>query len=70
MHVFEFVVFVVVIGALASMFKSWLKHKENHSNSGTEQSSARIDALEARIEVLERIVTDKAEKLKDDINNL
>lgn len=70
MQIFEFLVAVVVIGTLASMFRSWLKHKENHSNAEPEQSSTRIDALEARIEVLERIVTDKAEKLKDDINNL
>lgn len=70
MQVFEFLVAVVVIGTLASMFRSWLKHKENHINTDTEQSSKRMDALEARVQVLERIVTDKAEKLKDDINNL
>lgn len=70
MQVFEFVIIIVALGILAGMFKSWLKHKEKHAKPDTSQSDARIDKLEARVQVLERIITDKAEKLKDDIDSL
>ena len=70
MHIFEFVVIVVALSVFGSMFNSWLKQKEKYSNADTSEREARVNALEKRVQVLERIVTDKAEKLKDDINNL
>ena len=74
MHVFEFVIIVVALATFGGMFTKWLshreKHREKHRSDDTLESDRRIDALEKRVQVLERIVTDKAEKLKDDINNL
>lgn len=70
MHVFEFVIIVVALATLGGMFRGWLSHKEKHAKPIAPESDPRIDALEKRVQVLERIVTDKAEKLKDDINNL
>lgn len=70
MQVFEFVIVIVALATLGSMFKGWLNHKEKHAKPIDPESDPRIDALEKRVQVLERIVTDKAEKLKDDINNL
>lgn len=70
MQVFEFVIVIVALATLGSMFRGWLKHREKHAKPIAPESDPRIDALEKRVQVLERIVTDKAEKLKDDINNL
>ncbi len=70
MQVFEFVIIIVALGIMAGMFKNWLQHKEKDMQADASKSDDRIDKLEARVQVLERIVTDKAEKLKDDINNL
>lgn len=43
---------------------------QNRANSLDEESQVRIDALEERVRVLERIVTDKSERLKEEIEAL
>jgi len=70
MHVFEFVLLILIIGTFGSALNRWLKNKNTEKVFDTSKSDERIDALEKRVQVLERIATDKSEQLKEEINNL
>lgn len=70
MHVFEFILIIVALGTFGTMFQSWLKHQREKPELDSDESDDRIDALEKRVAVLERIATDKGQSLKDEIDNL
>ncbi len=86
MNVFEMVVLIVVVSAGASVLKSYFKRKnaadsENFMDNLGETVDARVSntltpcmqkitALEERIQILERIVTDKNHNLAAKIDNL
>ncbi len=104
MHVFEFVIFIVVIGVIGGILRdrqrikagyppsfSRKRHKHNDgmdmgmgmgcplcaglfdNGEGAEEMEAKIEklaALEERVQVLEKIVTDKGRSLADEIDGL
>lgn len=67
----------VVLGIGSDMFKRWLKHKEALGNQlaaetaeKAAQYAARTERLEQRVQVLERILTDRGTVLADEIEKL
>lgn len=78
-HFFTFIVVIVAISVISSMitklFKSWMAHRERmlalKAQQGNQDSlQARIDKLESRMRVLERLATDKGRHLADEIDQL
>ncbi|MEN3749734.1 hypothetical protein TPR58_21350 [Sphingomonas sp. HF-S3] len=73
---FMIVVGVPIIGAMSvGAFKHWLEHKEKMSQliaaqtaEKAAQYAAQTERLEQRVQVLERIVTDKGLELSDETN--
>ena len=64
---------VAIVGGISlSAFLAWIKHREKMaSHAGTDGKwQIEINAVKARIEVLERLVTDRKEQLKRDIDGL
>jgi len=74
------VVLIVLIsvgfGVMYDMYKKHLEFKERtltHNTKSSEQNIAlnkKVETLEERIQVLEKIVTDEGYQVKKDINNL
>lgn len=62
-------VFIVICGEL---IKTWMKQKKELPDKDEEliQTLAKIDQLEERIKVLERIVTENRFDLKNEIDSL
>ncbi|MFZ5610349.1 MAG: hypothetical protein ACOY99_12160 [Pseudomonadota bacterium] len=67
----------VVFGTLADVYKRHIRHKERalelQASLATENSEtwrARVERLEQRVRVLERIVTDKGHHLAEEIEKL
>ena len=61
------VVIIVFLSIMASMFSSWLKHRRKDV---TPADDARIERLEERVRVLERIVTDSGYDLRRQFRDL
>ena len=72
MHFFEFVIAIIAIVMGASVARSYLQHKSTKPeiDAEMEETLAKIDVLEERIRVLERIVTENRFDLKKEIDNL
>jgi hypothetical protein len=73
--VFTFVLLLVAIGACVKICQSYLDHKREKGTSDEEIEStlAKIEILEERVRVLERIITENPETrydLKKKIDNL
>ncbi|HEY4545059.1 MAG TPA: hypothetical protein VIG90_01355 [Pedomonas sp.] len=67
----------VVFGVVGDLAKRWMKLKEKqldlaieHSGQQAAQSAARIERLEQRVQVLERIATDRSGMLAEQIEQL
>jgi hypothetical protein len=67
----------VVLGVGSSIFKRWLAHKEAMAAAMTEQMAeraahyaAKVERLEQRMAVMERILTDRSTVLADEIEQL
>lgn len=67
----------VIVGVGGEMFKRWLKHKEKMAEALSAQTAekaaqyaAHTERLEQRVQVLERIVTDKGIDVADQIERL
>jgi len=63
--------------AAADMFKRWLRFKEATTQALTEQTAeraaqyaAKVERLEQRMAVMERILTDRSTVLSDEIERL
>lgn len=70
---FTMVFFIVVVVILADLVKSWIKRdgkKDGAEREVVEESMSRLDLLEERIQVLERIVTENRYDLKKQIDSL
>jgi len=67
-----FIVAVVAIGCATGLISDYLKtrRKELERGDSVSEYESRIDTLEERIRVLERIVTEKNHDLKKEINEL
>ncbi|HEX7061482.1 MAG TPA: hypothetical protein VF200_05895 [Woeseiaceae bacterium] len=72
MNVFTFVFLIVTVSLCAGVIKTWLEQRKGRDQTAEEieQTLARIDGLEERIEVLERIITDKRVDLRQRIDEL
>ncbi|MFQ5534608.1 MAG: hypothetical protein ACE5EM_07300 [Sphingomonadales bacterium] len=78
MNPFEMVVAIVLITVIGGVIRSKLKHQSGNPDkfegyldeAGVTGQLQKIDQLEERIKVLERIVTDKNRSLADEIDNL
>ena len=67
-----FVITVVAIGCATGLISDWLKtrRKELEHGQSAGEYEAQIEALEERIRVLERIVTEKKYDLRREISEL
>jgi hypothetical protein len=77
MNPFEMVVVIVVVVTFSGLVKQWLnaRHRfadleEQLSRIGVADQLKRIDQLEERVRTLERIVTDRTERLRKEIDSL
>ena len=71
-NVFTFVLLLVAIVSFAKIIQSYIERKREKDTSGEdiEETLARIDVLEERIRVLERIITERRYDLKREIDSL
>ncbi len=69
---FVFVISIVAIVMCANIVQTWLKHKTRtpEKNQELEDTLGKIDLLEERIQVLERIITEKRFDLQKEIDSL
>ena len=72
MNTMFYVVCIVAIVLAANTVQQYLKLRHRKEDKGTlaEETQAQLDALEDRIKVLERIVTENKIDLRDEINKL
>ncbi|NOX68736.1 MAG: hypothetical protein GXP15_06090 [Gammaproteobacteria bacterium] len=71
-NVFVFVLLIILIGTLGGVAKTYLKQGKRRSEQDEDaaEMQATIERLEERIEVLERIVTEKHIDLRQEIASL
>jgi hypothetical protein len=67
-----FVLMLVAIVSFANVMTTWIKQKKKEPEVDEELSDtlAKIDVLEERIQVLERIITENRFDLKKEIDSL
>lgn len=73
MSVFTFLFLAVLVGGCVHLVDSWIKHRGSRPDEVDEELAAtleKIDLLEERIRVLERIVTESRVDLKQQIDRL
>lgn len=72
MNVFTFVFLVVTVTLCARLIQVYLeqRHRKSEPPDDIEETLARIDTLEERVQVLERIVTESRFDLKQKIDSL
>ena len=74
MNTFAFVVTIVAIACATSVIHQYLRTKrktaEKDANADVDETLAQLEALEERIRVLERIVTESKFDLKREIDKL
>ena len=72
MNVFTFLFLVVAAALCAGVMKTYLKERNLRADSAEDmqRTLAKMDALEERVQVLERIVTERRIDLKQKIDSL
>jgi len=73
MNVFTFIFLTVCVVMTAEVARTWMKQRHQAKPSTDEEMTAtlaKIDLLEERIRVLERIVTEHKVDLKQEIDRL
>jgi hypothetical protein len=67
-----FVIWIVTVVMIANVLRTWIKqkHVKPETNGELEDTIAKIDLLEDRIKVLERIITENRFDLKNEIDSL
>jgi len=72
MNVFTFVFLTVTVVLCAKCIRSYIENRNNRNEAigDAEETLLKIDRLEERIEVLERIITDNRFDLKKQIDSL
>ena len=71
MHVFEMVAIIVTVSVIAGVANCYIKAKAQVANQPeSNQNNERLDELEERIQVLERVITDDRKHLKSEIDGL
>jgi hypothetical protein len=71
-NIFTFVVIIVIVVSLSELAKTYLKQRDRipEPNEDLDETMRKIDELEDRIQVLERIVTENRYDLKKEIDGL
>lgn len=69
---FVFVIIIVAMAMCANVIQTWLKQKKRtpENNQELEDTLGKIDRLEERIQVLERIITENRFDLSKEIDSL
>jgi len=69
---FVFVIIIVAMAMCANIIQTWLKRKKRtpENNQELEDTLGKIDRLEERIQVLERIITENRFDLRKEIDSL
>ena len=77
MRIFEFVITIVAISLMYSAFMALIRSRHRKSNSRDDELEAdrladreRLEELEERVSVLERIVTDRKSALRREFSDL
>jgi len=72
MHVFEMVLGIVIITTIAGVINNFMKFKSKSSDSidSLDDRMGKIEDLEERIKVLEKIITDQNYDLDQKIKSL
>jgi cell division protein FtsB len=72
MNTMFYVLCIVAIVLAANTIQQYLKlrHRRENKSALADETQAQLDALEERIRVLERIVTENKFDLRDEINRL
>ena len=72
MNVFHMVIWIVAIVSIASVLEKYLKNRANEKKNSevSDETLQKMEALEERIRVLERIVTDNKFDLRKQIDEL
>lgn len=72
MNEFEMVPLIVLFVMVAAVLRTWIKSREKlaQQRGVTGDHVRRIDELEERIRVLERLATDKSARLREEIEAL
>ena len=73
MDVFTMVVIIVIVGCVTGVMSDYLKNKAkygSHNDGDVDDALDRIDELEERIRVLEKVVTDDRYELNRQIDSL
>jgi len=67
-----FVIWIVTVVMIANVLRTWIKQKNTkpEENEEIQETIAKIDKLEERIKVLERIITENRFDLKSEIDRL
>lgn len=67
-----FVIWIVTVVMIANVLRTWIKQKnaKPEANEEIQETIAKIDKLEERIKVLERIITENRFDLKSEIDRL
>lgn len=67
-----FVIWIVTVVMIANVLRAWIKQKtvKPEENVEVQETIAKIDKLEERIKVLERIITENRFDLKSEIDSL
>lgn len=67
-----FVIIIVAMAMCANIIQTWLKQKRRtpENNQELEETLGKIDQLEERIQVLERIITENRFDLRNEIDSL
>ena len=71
-NTFSFVLCIIAIVMFANVCRAYLKHryKKPEVDTELEESLEKIDVLEERVQVLERIITENRFDLKKEIDQL
>ena len=69
---FVFVIIIVAMAMCANIIQAWLKQKKRtpEQDKELEETLGKIDRLEERIQVLERIITENRFDLRNEIDSL
>jgi Na+-transporting methylmalonyl-CoA/oxaloacetate decarboxylase gamma subunit len=67
-----FVIIIVAMAMCANIIQTWLKQKKRapEKDQELEETLSKIDRLEERIQVLERIITENRFDLRNEIDTL
>lgn len=67
-----FVIWIVTVVMIANVLRTWIKQRnvKPEENEELQETVAKIDKLEERIKVLERIITENRFDLKSEIDRL